>query len=611
MQDNKKAKNPGAVATEEPRVKTATAPERGEVREEIPPFDFEHLLVLPDLVRRSAKLFPERPAIKVRRKEQVETITYAAFDADVDAVARALVDFGISPDDKVAFLSENRPEWITVYFAAQRAGAVSVPLDPQLGSSDLRHLLIQSDATVIFTSSRYLDLVSEAAQGVQNLQAIVLFDPNGTEQGIVSYTEFLEKGRASSSPLPQCNLDDLAAIIFTSGTTGMAKGVMLTHRNLSSDCAACLELFPVNENDVFYALLPLHHTFPAMAAMIIPIAVGAAITVGSSLKSKDILEDIARTGVTIFAGVPLLFEKMVEGILKEVSKKPVATRALFKTLLGISRFSFKALHLRAGDILFRSLREKAGMQTLRLVVSGGAPISPDVIELYNYLGFQFVQGYGLTETSPVLSMTPPDKLKPRSVGPPVRGAEIRIVNPDAEGVGEIVVRGPMVMVGYYKNPTETAKVLKDGWFYTGDLGWIDEDGFLYIAGRAKNLIVTKGGKNVYPEELEEKLLKSPYIQEVLVVGRQNERGEEYIHAIVYPNFEALDQLAAEQGRESFSEEEIEEIIRREIREISKDWPPYKAIQSFELIEEEFPKTSTRKIKRYLFQHRIVGVGAKK
>ncbi|MDZ7374934.1 MAG: long-chain fatty acid--CoA ligase [candidate division KSB1 bacterium] len=577
----------------------------------VPPFDFEHLLPLPEILRRSARLYPDKPAIHVRQKENVIRISYRELDHLVDALAAGLIRWGVRTDDRIAFLSENRPEWIAVYFGAQRAGAISVPLDPQLGASDLRHLLIQSESRLIFTSSRFLDLVSEAAQGVSTLEGIVLFDPNGGEPNALRFQDLVDRGRYANLPFPTRELDDLAAIIFTSGTTGLAKGVMLTHRNLSSDCAACLELFPVTEQDVFYALLPLHHTFPAMASMIVPIAVGASITIGSSLKSKDILDDISRTGVTIFAGVPLLFEKMIEGILKEVQKKPLFTRAMFKTILGISRLSFKALRVRAGSVLFKSLRQKAGLQSLRLIVSGGAPISPEVIEMYNYLGFQFVQGYGLTETSPVLSMTPPDKLKARSVGPPVRGVEVRIVNPDEDGVGEIVVRGPMVMKGYYKNPVETAKVLKNGWFYTGDLGWIDEDGFIYIAGRAKNVIVTKGGKNVYPEELEEKLLKSPYIQEVLVVGRQNERGDEYIHAIVYPNLEAMDQLAKERNQQSLTEEEIEEVIRQEIRTITREWPAYKAIQSFELIQEEFPKTSTRKIKRYLFQHRIIGVGAKR
>ncbi len=578
---------------------------------EVPPFDFDHLLTLPEILRRSARLYPDKPALCVRQKDSVHTISYRELDRLVDMIATALIQWGLNPDDRIAFLSENRPEWIAVYFGIQRAGGISVPLDPQLGASDLRHLLTQSGSRLIFTSSRHMELVSEAAQGLDSLEGIVLFDPNGGEPKVMRFQDFLDRGRYASVPFPRRDLDDLAAIIFTSGTTGLAKGVMLTHRNLSSDCAACLELFPVTEQDVFYALLPLHHTFPAMAAMIVPIAVGSAITLGSSLKSKDILDDISKTGVTIFPGVPLLFEKMIEGILKEVQKKPALTRAMFKTILGISRLSFKALRLRAGDVLFKSLRQKAGMQSLRLIVSGGAPISPDVVEMYNYLGFQFVQGYGLTETSPVLSMTPPDKLRARSVGPPVRGVEVRIVNPDEDGVGEIVVRGPMVMRGYYKNPAETAKVLKDGWFYTGDLGWIDQDGFIYIAGRAKNVIVTKGGKNVYPEELEEKLLKSPYIQEVLVVGRQNERGDEYIHAIVYPNLEAMDQLAKERGQQSLTEEEIEEVIRKEIRTMSSEWPAYKAIQSFELIQEEFPKTSTRKIKRYLFQHRIIGVGAKR
>jgi long-chain acyl-CoA synthetase len=273
---------------------------------------------------------------------------------------------------------------------------------------------------------------------------------------------------------------------------------------------------------------------------------------------------------------------------------------MFKATYGISRIMTDLLKTEAGKKIFKGLREKAGLSSLRLMVAGGAPMPPEVAKAFNLLGFTFIQGYGLTESSPVLTLNPPEKRKDASIGVAIAGAELKIVDPDSRGIGHIIAKGPMIMKGYYENDEATEEVLKDGWLYTGDSGWVDDEGFYYIAGRLKNVIVTPAGKNVYPEEIEAELNISPYILESLVMGRptREHRGDE-IEAIVVPDFEYFDTIAAAAGME-FSQESIEQTVRDEVAERCKSLPDFKKVKYVKIRDEEFEKTSTRKIKRYLF-----------
>jgi len=299
----------------------------------------------------------------------------------------------------------------------------------------------------------------------------------------------------------------------------------------------------------------------------------------------------------------LLFQKMIEGIFRGVMKKGFFTRIIFKILFNLSRHSYRKGKRRAGVVLFKSFRHQAGLGSLRSLISGGAALPPKVAEDFFVLGIPILQGYGLTETAPVLSVNPVDlyKVKPSSVGPPVPGVQFRIDAPDAAGNGEILAKGENVMPGYYKNPSATGAVLdKEGWFRTGDIGYLDYEGYLYISGRCKNIIVTPGGKNVCPEELEAKLLESPIIAEALVLGRRNEKlaGEE-IEAIVVPNREYLDALTRQSGR-ALSEAEVEARLKEEVQRLSRQLADYKRIQHITVRREEFEKTYTSKIKRHLF-----------
>jgi long-chain acyl-CoA synthetase len=361
-----------------------------------------------------------------------------------------------------------------------------------------------------------------------------------------------------------------------------------------------MDLYPT---DNFISILPLHHTFECTCGFLTPLSIGASITYARGLASKQIVEDIKNNKATILLGVPLVFEKMFAGITKEIAKKPQFTRAVFRTIYGVSKLFKKTLNVEAGGKLFSGLREKAGMSSLRLLVAGGAPMIPDIAEAFNALGFRLIQGYGLTEASPVLSFNPFETYKNNSIGIALPGATLKIDQPNAQGIGEIIAKGPMVMQGYYKNPQATAEVLDNGWLKTGDLGWVNDEGFYFITGRLKNVVVTPGGKNVYPEEIEFVLNNSPFILESLVLGRPLEGGGgEEIEAIIVPDLEYFSARAAEKNI-NLSEQNIEKTIKLEVAKACTELADYKRVKYVIIRDEVFEKTSTRKIKRYLYSHK--------
>jgi long-chain acyl-CoA synthetase len=399
--------------------------------------------------------------------------------------------------------------------------------------------------------------------------------------------------------------DDTAVIIYTSGTTGKSKGVMLTHHNIVTNVIGAVKAIHIASSDVFLSVLPLHHTFEATGGFLAPFCSGATITYAASLKSKDIIQDIRSTRVTIMVGVPLLYEKMLNGIYDAVKKKPYLTQTLFKTSLGLVRFSKSLLKMNLSRAVFAGLRKKGGLESLRLLACGGAPMAPAIQIGFEELGILFIQGYGTTEASPIITINPPGFSKPDAVGVPLEGVEVKIDQPNEQGTGEIVTRGPNIMKGYWQNPAATAEVLRDGWLHTGDMGFLDADGYLHITGRLKNMIVTGAGKNVYPEEIELELDKSPFILESLVVPQVDTvTRREYVHAIIVPDYEYLESSAAGQ-RLTLDDGKIDEIIGREVKQCCDNLADYKRVKDFQIREEEFDKTSTRKIKRYLYQQKSI------
>ncbi len=556
-----------------------------------------------EILRQSRDLFGDKTCMKRFDGERFVDISFEEFADKAFRIGKGLLSLGLSGEDKVAILSENRPEWGASYFGVLSAGCINVPLDALLKIAGWSHILRDSQAKALIVSQGLLPEFEQIFDDLPDLEFLICMDNPGPDSSAISLEELEEKSARYQGPMPEPGLSDLAAIIYTSGTTGQAKGVMLTHGNIVSDINGVFEVIELKGNDNFLSVLPIHHTFECTGGFLTPFAGGGCVTYARGLASKLIIEDIKNNKATILLGVPLLFEKMHAGLLRAISKKPRATRAIFKASYGLSRIMQSLFKADAGKKIFHGLREKAGLSSIRLMVAGGAPMPPDVAGAFNILGFTFIQGYGLTESSPVLTINPIGKSKDASIGVPIPGAEMKIAEKDSRGIGHILARGPMIMKGYYKNQKATDEVIKDGWLYTGDSGWVDDEGYYYITGRLKNVMVTPAGKNVYPEEIEAELNRSPYILESLVRGRpmQGTRGDE-IEAVIVPDFEYFDSIAAEKGIK-FGQEEIERTIKREVVELSRSLADFKRVKYVEVRPEEFEKTSTKKIKRYLFTHK--------
>lgn len=569
-------------------------------------------------VRQMVDAFPAPwlglPALKMKRGDSYWTLTYGELQEHVRSLGNALLAMGAGPGTRIGLISENRSEWVITYLAAASAGAVIVPYDILLKSDELAAIMRASEAKIIFTSAEYLEKVGKAAGSAGVKGTLVLFDAGAQgsaaafSSGLVfdSFAALVEKGRGLRASgqdgyaAAKIAADDLAALIFTSGTTGVPKGVMLSHRNLVENGDGVQQSTELGPGDNWIIVLPFHHTYPTSMGIFTPLLTGGMITPVPSMKTNVLISIMRETGATCIPAIPLLIEKIYKGILTNVKAKPPAVRVLFRVMLAVSKFFFKVLGIPLGKILFKSVARELGVLKLRFFISGGGPIAKEIIDGMDALGLSTYQGYGLTETSPVISATCPVHNKPGSVGLPLVNVQVRIDNPDENGNGEIVVRGPCVMLGYLGMPEKTREVLDaDGWLHTGDLGRQDADGYLYITGRLKNIIVTKGGKNIYPEEIENLLLQSRLIAECVVIGKLDKDGGEYPHAIIYPNPDAMKAMESEAGK-SFTDEEIRKIIRNEIQKSTAGAAVYKIPHGFDVSKEELPKTSSSKVKRFLF-----------
>ncbi len=506
-------------------------------------------------------------------------------------IACGLVRSGFEKGQRIGLLAENCPEWGIVYLAILSAGGVVVPLDPALKRMELENLLIHSRISFLFTADNRIDDLAESASD-NNLDLTIV----GIEDSISGAESYADEDQSFFDE--QVDPDDTAALIYTSGTTGDPKGVILTHRNLISNLESIRDVLPLDENAVFLSLLPIHHTFEATVGFLYPMLIGARVVYAKGLSSRDMMEDIRDFEITCMLGVPLLYDKMYKSIRRKVNASPVTKRMMFGSLYGVSKFGWK-INRRWGQSLFRSLRDKAGLSSIEYFISGGGPLLPEIPEFFNMLGFTFLEGYGLTECSPVISVNIPEDTRFGSVGPPLPGIEVAIDNPSIDGIGEIIVKGDNNTPGYIDNPEATTALRDEDWLYTGDLGKI-EDGHIYIMGRAKNLIVTAAGKNVYPEEIEEFLYQSEYIYEAIVVGRKREnRMGEDVCAIIYPD---LEQLIADKKVDSKKPEIeiIRDTLALEIKHVNEHLASFKRISKFDIRLKEFEKTTTRKIKRNLY-----------
>jgi len=546
------------------------------------------------LIDRGAEQFGDAPFLLRWTADGWRGFSYRDAARAVHAFARLLESHGVTPGSCVGIQGENRPEWGLAYLAVIETGATVVPLDMQLTAEETGEILSAAEATHAIVTDRSRDSMESARRA--RLARLELVNLDG--EGPATWSEAMRRF-PNADPLPDRGRpNDVAALLFTSGTTGRAKGVMLTHGNLLHNVEAVAQTFEFGPTDRFLSVLPLHHTFECTGGFLCPLRVGASVAYARSLKSNELREDLSSSGATILLGVPLLYEKLLAGIHRGVAQAPQPRRALAQSLLAVTRWVRRATSRRIGHALIAALRRQAGLDRLRLLVSGAAALPVDVFWGFIDLGLPLLEGYGLTECSPVVAANHPPRPNPGAVGWPLPGVTVRLDDPDEDGDGEILVQGPNVMKGYFRDPELTAEVLRDGWFSTGDLGHFLPDGRLRISGRSKNMIATAAGKKIYPEEVEAQLANSPYIVEVVVVGGRDARGErEEVHAHIFPDLPRLEGLARLQGV-TFDDVFVERTLRHEVEVRGQALAPYKRVKRVIVRREEFSKTTTGKIHRH-------------
>ena len=528
---------------------------------------------IPEMVRISAARYGDSRCFTSFVPEH-RSWTYSESLQQIERLAGKLQHDGLTPGMQVGVTGKNSPEWAIAYVSVLFAGGVVVPIDHMLSDKDTLRLLERAECSMLLLDSDKYQFFQQQ-NSIKHLY--------GLDPGLPNFIFDLQ----AESYEPVARLDsDTAAILFTSGTTGDAKGVVLSHRNMVADCYLAQEHLPIYHTDIFYALLPLHHSYSMLAVFLESLSVGAETVFTPQLAVSQVLKDLKQGNVTMFLGVPMLFNKLLKGLMRGVREKGVVVYCIIKALMAISGGIRVVTGMNIGTGLFRGLRGKLSMDKIRICICGGGPLPASTLKQFNQLGLAFVQGYGLTETSPIITLNPTHSRRNTSVGLPVPEADIQIIDADDQGIGEIVVKGPMVMQGYYRNEAATREVFTDtGYFRTGDMGYIDEQRYVYLTGRKKLLIVTEGGKNVYPEEIEDHFQLYEEIEQIMVRGYVLDKAmqTEGIEALVYPNQDTPP-----------DPERITEIIK----EVNHHLLPYQRIQRHTVLNDPLPMTTTKKIKRH-------------
>ncbi len=560
-----------------------------------------------------------RTLFKVKRGGEYRDITWDEAGRTVKEFALGLLELGIEHGDRISLLSENRPEWAFADLAILSIGAVNVPIYATNTPKQVEYIVKDSASrTLIVSSEKQLAKAIEARPNCPSMEKIIVLDEVGkTDYPMVStFAEVCKTGAASDKEdvfqrrLQAVKPDELASIIYTSGTTGDPKGVMLIHDNFLSNCRSVEQILPITEEDCCLSFLPLSHSFERMAGYYTPIFMGTTIAYAESVdKVRDNLKEVRPT---FMASVPRIYEKFHAAVLEQVSSGPPIKQKIFNWSFRVGRemsaykvakknppLSLKLKYKIADALVFKKIKENVGGR-LKYFVSGGAPLAQEINEFFHALGITILEGYGLTETSPVLTTNTPEHFKFGTVGKPVPDVTIKIA-PD----GEILAKGPNIMVGYFNKPAETAEALDaEGFFHTGDVGVLDEDGFLKITDRKKDLIVTAGGKNIAPQNIENMLKAEPYISNVMVHGDRRK----FLSALVVPDFEKLEKFAAEQGIQYNSmsdlvkDQKVVALIQERVDAVNKQLARFETIKKFSILDKEFTLedgelTPTLKVKR--------------
>lgn len=544
--------------------------------------------------------WPDNTAMYYRSGKQKDfTVwTYRKLAAETRRISRGLLAAGLVQGDRVGLWAENRPEWIAVWLGAAVAGLVIVPIDFLVSEQECRNILGITRARGFFYSQKKQAFADTLKGG--DIPLAVSVGLSGEPDA--EFTAFGRGAEAQALPaVADVGEHDPVSIVFTSGTTGFAKGVVLHHKGIIANTNAALISLEGLESDVFINVLPLHHTYPTTCSFMAPLSVGAATIIVERLVGDVVVRDIRDAGGTFLIAVPLLYDKVMNAINQKYQQLPNLLRGVLDILRKIALAEANKGRVGFGRGVFKFIRKRAGLASIRIMVAGGGPLSAKTGDFFDSFGFNMVHGYGMSENSPLISVNTPRHKNNRSVGLPVKYTDVKIIEANDEGVGEIVVKSPSIMLGYYENPEATAEMFtEDGYLKTGDLGYRDEKGFIFISGRKKNLIVSSGGKNIYPEEIEAAFEGSRVAGEVLAVGRkEREFGGEQIFAVVVPNFEALGQ---DYPGNPLEDAFLAEAVKKEIERINRSLVAYKKISDFAIRREPFEKNAQQKIRRFLYKH---------
>lgn len=548
-----------------------------------------------------AERWPNNVALEIQRHDHLESVTYTELHRMAESIGRWIGDRGFSPGSRLAILADNHPGWVAAYLGIIAAGCAAVPLDTALHTDQVSKLLKDSGASVIFVDAKHVPVARPAAKE-QNVGLVLmdpsrLKDPIKAEDWLGNLPQIFAAGPGAFKPAP-AKVDDLASLLYTSGTTADPKGVMLTHANFLGEVEAVFNWVDIGPDDALLGVLPLFHILAQMANLLLPLVKGSRVVYLETLNTTELMRALKERNITAFAVVPQFFYLIHDRIFQEVAKRGAITKNAFSAMIAFNR-TLRKFGMNAGPHLFRKIHDTLGPK-MRYLVTGGSRFDPEIAGDFRDLGIDILQAYGLTETTAAVYANLPRNNVIGSVGQALKGIEGKIVNPQPQesggpAVGEVALRGPVVMKGYWHRPDATASAIRDGWFHTGDLGYFDAHGNLFLTGRQKEIIVLSNGKNIYPEEIEAHYLKSPFIKELAVIGLDGKAGEDRLHAVIVPNFDVLRQRRVVNAKE---------VIRFDIETLSPQLPTTKRIGSYEIWQDDLPRTTTRKIKRFEVEKRV-------
>ena len=568
------------------------------MKQNLPLYNVPHIKSIQDMLLRSAKEYKDKIALEDLTDYPISKLTYSQLYENVIKFGKALIKIGIKERDHIAVIGENRVQWGIAYLSAMCFNLVIVPIDKNLNQNEILNILHESDAKAVIFSEAFEQLFAEKKHSLLHLKYYIGMDILSDRDEFYSMPGMIADQKDTDVKLPEIIPEDFSEIIFTSGSLGRAKGVMLSQKNLAANLMAMTSMIEIRQNDRFLSVLPMHHTYECTCGFLCPLFAGGSAHYARSLRT--VVEDLQNVKATILLGVPLLYDKMFKRIYKSIKEDKIKSK-IVPPLIKITNLIANIGWEGAKRKVFKELHNQFG-GSIRLFIAGGAAPDPKVAKGLREFGFCFVQGYGLTETAPILTLNRLDNFKDDSAGLPLPGVQVKINEPDDEGIGEIYVKGDNVMPGYYKNQKLTDDSFTDGWFKTGDLGCFDEDGFLHISGRKKNVIIANNGKNVFPEEIEDILNRHTFVLESMVYGEKNEKHDEIIAVQIVIDAEAFIEYS-EKNFVEITPELINEKMSEVIKEVNKELSSYKQIRKFYIRENEFEKTTTQKIKRYLVSNK--------